>query len=296
MDKQLVETVEDLQEELVDDLEVTDAELEEAAKKVAKEEDDEDESEEDDEDKDKEEVEVKEDNFKEDLDALVESEATLSENFKGKASLIFEAALKAKVSAKVESLEEAYAENLAEEVEKIETDLVEKVDSYLSYAIEQWMTENKLVIEGGLRAEIAENFMTALHGVFVENYISVPDSKKDLVDELATKAEDLEEKLNASITTNIELSESNVNMKRASVISEASTDLSVAQAEKLAGLVEGVEFESQEMFTEKVKTLKVSYFKESAPAAIDEDTALLEETSNVTPQMQSYLTALNSFK
>lgn len=289
MDKNLVENTEELQDEIVENVEVTDEELEEAAKKVAEEEDEDSE----DDDKDEEEKDEVEENFKEDLDALVESEATLSEGFKDKASVIFEAALKSKLSEKIDQLEESYEEQLAEETAKIESDLVEKVDSFLSYVVEQYMEENKLAIDNGIRTEIAENFMTALHGVFTENYIEVPESKVDLVDELATKAEDLEEKLNAQIEANVTLTESNAEHARKAIISDASADLSVAQAEKLAGLVEDVDYDSEEKFAEKVATLKASYFKESAPAEIEEETALVEETSNVSKQMQSYLNALN---
>ena len=129
------------------------------------------------------------------LSAIVDGEATLSEEFKEKTSIIFEAAVKSKLSEEVTRLEEQYAEELAEEVETIKTDLVGKVDSYLNYVVESWMEENKLAIQSGLRTEIAEGFMNGMRDLFVESYVEVPESKVDLVDELASQVEDLEEKL-----------------------------------------------------------------------------------------------------
>ena len=236
---------------------------------------------------------ILENNFEEDLNALADSEATLSEGFKDKASVIFEAALKSKLSEHVGRLEEQYAEELAEETSRIEADLVEKVDGYLNYVVEQWMEDNKVAIESGLRTEIAENFMSALHGVFVENYIDVPESKVDLVDEMSTKIDELEENLNAKIQDNIDLKESVATLSRAQVIREASVGLSEAQAEKLKSLAEDVDFVDVETFEDKVQTIKESYFKETKVAEpIVEDTAIETEESTVSPRMNAYLNAL----
>ena len=131
------------------------------------------------------------------LDALVESEATLSEEFKEKTTIIFESAMKAKLAEEIETLEENYANELAEEIATTKSDLVEKVDSYLNYVVEQWMEDNKLAVQTGLRTEIAETFMNKLKDVFTESYIEVPESKIDLVDELSEQVEELEEALNA---------------------------------------------------------------------------------------------------
>jgi hypothetical protein len=244
------------------------------------------------EDADVEEGVIEESVFEDDLKALTDSEATLSEGFKDKASVIFEAALKSKLGEHVERLEEQYAEELAEETAKIEADLVEKVDGYLNYVVEQWMEDNKVAIETGLRTEIAENFMSALHTVFVENYIEVPESKVDLVDELSAKVDELEESLNEKIEDNIKLNESVAELSRETVIRESSVGLSEAQAEKLKSLVEDVEFGDVESFTAKVATIKESYFKETKVEAITEDTAIVEDTVEVSDRMAAYLKAL----
>ena len=237
---------------------------------------------------------IAEENFKEDLDALADSEATLSEGFKDKASVIFEAALKSKLSEHVERLEEQYAEELAEETSRVQNDLVEKVDGYLNYVVEQWMEDNKVAVESGLRTEIAENFMSALHGVFVENYIQVPDSKVDLVDELSAKVEELEESLNEKIDDNVALKESVNGLTRQAIIRESSVGLSEAQAEKLKSLVEDVDFGDAKTFTAKVDTIKESYFKETKAEVIAEDTAVESEETSVSPRMSAYLKALSN--
>jgi len=238
---------------------------------------------------------IAENNFEEDLNALADSEATLSEGFKDKASVIFEAALKSKLSEHVERLEEQYAEELQEETDRIQSDLVEKVDGYLNYVVEQWMEDNKLAIESGLRTEIAENFMSQLHAVFTENYIEVPESKVDFVDELATKVEDLEEQLNAKIEDNIKLTESVKVFAKDAIVKESSVGLSEAQAEKLKSLVEDVDFDSVEAFQAKVDTIKESYFKQAKPETIAEDAPVdgdTEEEISVSPRMEAYLKAL----
>lgn len=237
---------------------------------------------------------IVEQNFKEDLDALADSEATLSEGFKDKASVIFEAALKSKLSEHVERLEEQYAEELAEETSRIQNDLVEKVDGYLNYVVEQWMEDNKVAVESGLRTEIAENFMSALHGVFVENYIQVPESKVDLVDELSAKVEELEESLNEKIEDNIAMKESVNTLTRQAIIRESSVGLSEAQAEKLKSLVEDIEFGDADTFTTKVETIKESYFKETKAEVIAEDTAVESEEVSHSPRMAAYLKALSN--
>ena len=231
--------------------------------------------------------------FEEDLNALVESEATLSENFREKAQVIFEAALTSKLNEHVNRLEEQYETQLAEETTRIQEELVEKVDGYLSYVVESWMEENKLAIENGLRTEIAESFMNALHGVFTEHYIQVPDEKADLVDGLADKISELEEQLNTTVQDNIELAETVKVYARESVITEAAKDLSEAQAEKLKALAEEIDFESVKTFAKKVDTIKESYFKKESVQTQSEDEQFNEETTKeVSPLMQRYLEAL----
>jgi len=232
--------------------------------------------------------------FDEDLAALVESEATLSEGFKEKAEVIFEAALASKLSEHVDRLEEQYETQLTEQVEQIQEELVEKVDGYLSYVVESWVDENRLAIENGLRAEIAESFMSALHGVFTEHYIQVPEEKVDLVDGLAEKVDELEEQLNVTVQRNIELSESIKEYARDAIIQEAAKDLSEAQAEKLKSLTEDIAFDSEEAFSMKVDTIKESYFKKQSVQAQSEEEQIDEETKHteVSPLMAQYLSAL----
>lgn len=231
--------------------------------------------------------------FTDDLNALVESEATLSEEFKAKTAIIFEAAVKAKLSEEIDRLEEEYATQLAEEVSSIKTDLVEKVDSYLNYVVEQWMEENKLAIQSGLRAEIAETFMSKLKDLFVESYVEVPESKVDLVDELATANEELEERFNNAIAANLALNEEIEGYKRDAIIREASTGLAETQIAKLASLVENIDFEDEQTFAAKVKTIKESYFKKkTAESTIVEDTEEETTTQEVSSVMAQYLTAI----
>ena len=233
--------------------------------------------------------------FDEDLKALVESEATLSEGFKDKAEIIFEAALKSKLAESVESLEAQYSEELAEETGRIQSELVEKVDGYLNYVVENWMEENKLAVENGLRTEVAESFMTALHGVFTEHYVDVPEGKVDLVDDLATKVDNLEEAVNVSEQKNIELAQEVNSLTRAAIVRESATGLSEAQAEKLKSLVEDVTYESADAFSAKVDTIKETYFKEVK--TVSEEVEMHDHSADevsVNPRMASYLAALKT--
>jgi len=235
--------------------------------------------------------------FSEDLNALVESEATLSEEFKAKTAVIFEAAVKSKIAEEINRLEEEYAQQLDEEVQATKADLVEKVDSYLNYVVESWMEENKLAIQSGLRAEIAEGFMDKLKDLFTESYVEVPESKIDLVDELATANEELEEQVNQATAKSMELAEELEGLKREAIIREASKDLAETQVEKLAGLAESVEFGSVEEFTSKVATLKESYFaKKTTTESIVEDTDEEPETQEVSAMMEQYIQALRKTK
>jgi hypothetical protein len=226
------------------------------------------------------------------LEGIMESEATLSEEFKEKTAIIFEAAVKSKLSEEVSRLEEQYKEELSEEVTTIKSDLVEKVDSYLNYVVETWMEDNKVAVQNGLRTEIAENFMDKMKDLFVESHIQVPDSKVDLVDELAEQVEELEESLNKQTGESIKLSEELEVLKRDAVIAEAARGLADTQVEKLKGLVEGIDFESAESFASKVATIKESYFSQKISeevATVDEEP---ETTIEVSSSMDSYLTAI----
>ena len=227
------------------------------------------------------------------LDALVESEATLSDEFKAKTAVLFETAVKSKLSEEIDRLEAEYKEELAEEIASTKSDLVEKVDSYLNYVVETWMEDNKLAIQNGLRTDIAESFMDKLKDLFTESYIEVPESKVDLVDELSESVEELESKLNETTQKVIETSEELEVYKRETVIREASRDLAETQVEKLKSLVEDVDFDSEESFAEKVATIKESYFaKEVTPEeqeAIVEDADATVETSAA---MDRYIQAI----
>jgi len=233
--------------------------------------------------------------FEDDLNALVESEATLSEGFREKAALIFEAAINSKVAAKVNELEESYEERLSEETESFKAELVEKVDGYLNYVVESWMEENKLAVEAGLRTEIAEGFMTALKDVFVENYIEVPESKVDLVDQLSEQVSELEEKLNKTIKSNIELAEGLAKAKRAAIVESATKDLTVAQAEKLSSLVESIEFDGEESFAKKISTIKESYFP-AEKVVVSEDVQEEQGEDDViaSPLINAYVNAIRA--
>ena len=233
--------------------------------------------------------------FSEDLNALVESEATLSEEFKAKTAVIFEAAVKQKLSEEIDRLETEYQQQLDEEIQATKEDLVEKVDGYLNYVVEQWMEDNKLAIQTGLRTEIAEGFMDKLKDLFVESYVEVPESKVDLVDELAEANEELEEQVNVATAKSIELAEELESYKREAVIREASKDLAETQVEKLRSLAENIDFEDDETFASKVKTIKESYFsKKTTESVIEEsiDDEAADSEVEVSPMMEQYLAAI----
>lgn len=232
--------------------------------------------------------------FSGDLNALVESEATLSDGFKDKAATIFEAAVKSKLSEEISRIEESYSVELAEEIASTKSDLVEKIDSYLNYVVENWMKENQIAIQSGLRAEIAENFMNGLKDLFVESYVDVPEAKEDLVDDLAEQVEELETALNSQTAKNIEMTEELELFQRYEVIREHAHGLAETEVEKLAKLAEDLDYIDEETFSAKVKTIKDSYFtKEAKPLEVGAD--LVEETTadaDISSSMDVYLQAL----
>jgi len=233
--------------------------------------------------------------FSGDLNALVESEATLSDGFKDKAATIFEAAIKSKLSEEISRIEESYSVELAEEIASTKSDLVEKIDSYLNYVVENWMKENEIAIQSGLRAEIAENFMNGLKDLFVESYVDVPEAKEDLVDDLAEQVEELEDALNSQTAKNIEMTEELELFQRYEVIREHAHGLAETEVEKLAKLSEDLDFIDEETFSAKVKTIKESYFTKEAKsvevgADLVEDTA--DDAVEVSSSMNAYLQAL----
>tara|TARA_B100000131_G_scaffold297339_1_gene315996 strand:- start:291 stop:1391 length:1101 start_codon:yes stop_codon:yes gene_type:complete len=234
-------------------------------------------------------------NFDEDLNALVAEEATLSDDFKSKASIIFEAAVRSKLAEEVVTLEENYRNELSEAIETHKAEMVEKVDSYLNYVVEQWMEDNKVAIQTGLRTEIAENFMNNLKDLFTESYIEVPETKVDLVDDLADQVAELEEKLNKQTEQAIQTSEELEHFKRDAIIREHSSDLAETQVEKLKSLVNDIDFDDEESFSKKVATVKESYFKkdkvESEVGEISESHDHDDEVTS-SPLMSSYINAI----
>ena len=237
--------------------------------------------------------------FDEDLDTIISEEATLSDGFRDKASTIFEAVLTSKLAEEVERLEAEYAQNLEEEVSDIDAQLVEKVDSYLNYVVENWMKENEVAVNQGLKTEIAEDFMTSLQAVFKEHYIEVPEGKEDLIDDLADQVAELEESLNKSTEENISLHGQVSSFEKDEVVRNASSGLAETEAEKLAKLCEDVEFDNKETFEQKVETIKQSYFKSEVNESVDEvnsiageDEAPAEELSDV---MSRYTQAITKF-
>jgi len=234
--------------------------------------------------------------FTEDVDALVAGEE-LSEEFRLKAATIFEAAVTAKVNAEVEALTEAFESTLTEEVEKIQTELAEKVDDYLTYAAESWMKENALQIEHGIKTEMAESFFNGLKGLFLEHNFTVPEEKFNLLDGMVEEIDDMEAKLNEQIDANVALNKRIGEFVKMEIVNECAAGLAETQKEKLASLAEGVEFETEEDFRNKVNTIKESYFTRKAELAesVSEPTEevsepLVEDTTSTT--MSKYVDAL----
>jgi hypothetical protein len=237
---------------------------------------------------------VSEEQVQEDLKALVESDANLSEEFKEKATVLFNSALTARLSEEVQKLEEKKISELAEEVESIRSELVEKIDGYLNYVVEQWMEENELAVETGLRAEIAESFMTQLQQVFVEHYIEVPEGKADLIDDLAEQVQELEGKLQESTEKSVKLAEELETLQRAEIIAEASTGLAATEVEKLESLVEGVDYDDAESFAKKVQIVKEAHFKKATVGSIQEEiTEDSSEQTTTSPRMAAYVSAIS---
>jgi len=232
--------------------------------------------------------------FAEDVDALVAGE-DLSEEFRQRAATIFEAAVTAKVNAEVAALQEAFESTLTEEVEKVKTDLSEKVDDYLSYAAKQWMEENALAVEHGIKNEMAESFFNGLKTLFIEHNMTVPEEKFNLLDGMVGELDEMEAKLNEQIDANVQLNKQLGSYIKMEIVNECAAGLAETQKEKLASLAEGVEFETEEDFKTKVETIKESYFTrkvvaEAADPTEDKGETLVEETASGT--MSKYVDAL----
>ena len=198
-----------------------------------------------------------------DVKALVSSDADLSEEFKDKAAMIFETAVKTRIQEQTKILEARYEEKLSVETETVKEAMVEKVDSYLNYVVEEWMKENELAVERGIRTEIAEDFITGLKDLFKEHYIDVPEEKYNVLDDLTNQNKSLEEKLNEQISKNVDLTKEVSESAKSKAIDEVSTDLADTEKEKFEKMAENVEYDSADKFREKLETIKESYFPKS---------------------------------
>jgi hypothetical protein len=243
--------------------------------------------------------EEKELDVKEHVDALIAGENDLSEEFKQKASTIFEAAIRAECTEIAESMEADYQEKLEQESAKARAELTEKVDSYLSYVVEEWMKENSIALEKGIKGEIAEDFISGLKKLFAEHYIDVPDEKYDVLDAQAYKIEKLEQKLNEEIQKNVDLNKENGEKTRNEIMSEVSNDLADTSKEKFGKLAEEIEYSSAEDFKKKCETIKESYFGKKVPTAEEKlDDVAAGEASNedLSNAMAAYSAAISKTK
>ena len=242
-----------------------------------------------------EEVEI---DLSDDVKALVSSDADLSEEFKDKAATIFETAVKTRIKEQTKILEAQYEEKLASEKETIKEAMTEKVDSYLNYVVEEWMKENELAVERGIRTEIAEDFITGLKDLFKEHYIDVPEEKYNVLDDLTNQNKKLEDKLNEQIEKNVELSKKVSDADRASIVAEISDDLADTEKEKFTSMAENVEYDSAEKFREKLETIKESYFpkkkieESSSKDDVDSVAANAPTSEGNTDAMAAYTAAI----
>ena len=216
-----------------------------------------------------EEVETDEQVFAEDIESLFADDSTISEDFKAKASTLFEARVHDRVSQIQEAMEAEYAGMLEEAVETVKTDLTEKVDSYLNYVVEQWLEQNEIAIESGLRAELTEEFIAGLRNLFAEHYIDVPAEKVNLVDELASKVEELEGKLDEEIERSVELKKSLVESRKVEITHAVCEGLTATQLEKIKSLAESVDYSTAEEYQSKLETIRENYFPSGIKKAVE---------------------------
>ena len=239
---------------------------------------------------------VKDMDMKEDVSALTDGE-DLSEEFKAKAATIFEAAVKAKLVEEIEKLEGEYESKVAEKVEETKSEIVEKVDAYLNYVVEEWMKENELAIEKGLRAEITEDFIGGLKSLFESHYINVPQEKYDVIEAQTAEIEKLKEEVNSTIEKNVELNQAIGQHVRTDIINDVSSDLAETESEKLKGLAESIEYKDAESFRTSVETLKNSYFPK-AKASETESNEVAEQNAgaDLSESMAAYTAAISKSK
>ena len=236
----------------------------------------------------------------EDINALIAGEE-LSEEFQDKARTIFETAIKSKAAEVKEQVEEEYKGKLEEEVASVKKELVERVDSYLEYVADEWMTENKLAVEHGLKTEMTESFLDGMKGLFEEHYVSIPEEKYDVIESMVDKLDEMEGELNKQIDKNVVLNRRLAESVADVILSEVSEGLALSQKEKLASLAENVEFDSEESYREKLVKLKESYFSNNAPSAQRDTAETISESADqqsateqqVSPAMESYMSVLS---
>ena len=231
----------------------------------------------------------------EDVDALLSGEE-LSEEFKSKAKIVFEAALNAKVTQVEKQLEEEYATALAEEVESMKVELTERVDSYLEYVAQEWLEENALAVENGIKTQMTESFLDGLKELFEAHYVSIPEDRYDVLESMVDKLDEMETKLNEQIERNIALNKRLSETVAETIMNNVAEGLAVSQKEKLASLAESVEFESEEGYREKLETLKEAYFPTKSGSPKETVAQELKEESDyseVSTSMSAYLQALS---
>ena len=234
--------------------------------------------------------------LEDDINALVEGEE-LSEDFKAKAATIFEAAINSKVSGIKEQLVASYEEKLVEEVASIKEELKDRVDSYLEYVADEWIAENQLAVESGLKEEMTESFISGMKSLFEEHYVTIPEEKYDVIESMVDKLDEMEGKLNEQIEKNIALNKRLAESVSDVVFAEVTEGLAQTQKDKLAGLVDNVEFESETAYREKLNTLRESYFptkvaQRNTAENLTEEAGSTDYTSSVSPTMEAYLKTL----
>ena len=239
---------------------------------------------------------VKEVDVAEHVEALVNGEGDLSEEFKRKAATVFEAAVKSKIRTEIVRLENEYEEKLKEDVQSATEEMTDKVDTYLNYVTEEWMKENELAIERGLKGEIAEDFISGLKQLFEDHYIDIPDEKYDVLEAQSEKISELESKLSETIEKNVSLKDNNAKLVKEQVISEVSEDLADTEIEKFKSLIDDVDYSDEDSFREKLGTLKESYFpktpiSESTETVDDVETGTAQDI-DLTPSMDAYMSAI----
>jgi hypothetical protein len=237
---------------------------------------------------------------KEDIDALMNGEE-LSEEFRAKATTIYEAAVTTRVKEEMTRIEEEFNSKLAEQVETIKEGLVEKVDGYLDYVVEQWIAQNEIALEHGMKSEILEGFVSGLKGLFEEHYIDIPEEKFDVMGSLEEQVAELEAKLNETVASNIELNKSLGELKRAELVQEASSGLADTEVEKLKGLAEELTYEDETTFKTKLQTIRENYFTTKAQSDVksvvtDAPVDTLTEETKLSPVMAAYTSVLNRNK